>query len=102
MERHAAAHLPARIVQAQQRQDLRDALDIFQQLRAANAATLEVLRLARDEHDGRIVLQAVDRLQRQIELVHAAGQASDLAELEVRIEELESSGSALWHGRANS
>jgi hypothetical protein len=43
-------------------------LDVLAQLRAVNAATLRVLQDARVSGDGRLVLLAVDRVQKQIEL----------------------------------
>jgi hypothetical protein len=43
-------------------------LDVLAQLRAVNAATLRVLQDARASGDGRLVLLAVDRVQKQIEL----------------------------------
>ena len=44
------------------------AIDTFQQLRAINAACLEVLREARRDGKHSILLRAVDRIARQIEL----------------------------------
>jgi hypothetical protein len=50
------------------RQDVAEALDIVQQIKAVNNAALTVLRDARVAGDGRLVLLAVDRVQKQIEL----------------------------------
>jgi hypothetical protein len=66
--RHSASHLPARLVKAQERQDVREALDVVAQLKAINVATLEVLRDARASGDGELVLKATDRALKQIEL----------------------------------
>ncbi|MDY7091580.1 MAG: hypothetical protein SX243_01270 [Acidobacteriota bacterium] len=49
------------------RQELH-ALDVMQQLKAINAACLEVLRQARTDGKHAILLRAVDRIARQIEL----------------------------------
>jgi len=46
----------------------RQALDVMQQLKAINAACLEVLTQARAEGKHSILLRAVDRIARQIEL----------------------------------
>lgn len=46
----------------------RHAIDAMQQLKAINAACLEVLRKAREAEDHSILLRAVDRIARQIEL----------------------------------
>ena len=46
----------------------RHAIDAMQQLKAINAACLEVLRKAREAEDHSILLRAVDRIVRQIEL----------------------------------
>jgi hypothetical protein len=68
VERHQADHLPARLVKAAERQDVREALDVVAQLKAINAATLEVLRDAQASKDGELVLKATDRALKQIEL----------------------------------
>ena len=44
------------------------ALDSWQQLKAINAASLEVLRTARKQGQSDVLLRAVDRIARQIEL----------------------------------
>ena len=79
VRRHAAAHLPARLVAAAEAEDVRQALDVLGQLKAINGATLAVLSDARKRGDGDLALKAVDRVQRQIEL-----QAKLLGELDDR------------------
>jgi hypothetical protein len=79
LARHKAEHLPTRLVQAQEAENVAQALDVVQQLKAINAATLAVLKEARERHDGDLALKAVDRVQRQIEL-----QAKLLGELDER------------------
>lgn len=59
---------PAEPTERNRRADAAEALDIVGQLKAINSAALTVLRDARVAGDGRLVLQAVDRVQRQIEL----------------------------------
>jgi len=54
--------------QALEAQQERHAIDVMQQLKAINAACLEVLRQARAEGKHSILLRAVDRIARQIEL----------------------------------
>ncbi|MEM9553708.1 MAG: hypothetical protein AAGC60_05570 [Acidobacteriota bacterium] len=54
--------------QAQEDEDDRHALDVTKQLKAVNAACLEVLREARANNDPAVLLRAVDRITRQIEL----------------------------------
>jgi hypothetical protein len=61
------------------RTDAAAAIDIVSQLKAVNAVVLRVLADARAAGDGRLVLQAADRVQRQIEL-----QAKLLGELDDR------------------
>lgn len=68
VERHESNHLSARLVKAQERLDVREALDVIAQLRAINAAALGVLKDAREARDGELVLKAVDRVHRQVEL----------------------------------
>ena len=77
--RHFDDHLPAQVRAAQAAQAEGQALDVLQQLKAINAAALAVLKDARDHGDGDLVLRAVDRVQRQIEL-----QAKLLGELDER------------------
>lgn len=79
VHRHFDEHLPARIVKAQERQDVREALDIVTQLKAINSASIEVLKMARTSGDGELVLKACDRVLRQVEL-----QAKLLGELDDR------------------
>ncbi len=49
-------------------QEARQALDVVHQLRVINAASLEVLKKAREDGKHTILLRAVDRIVRQIEL----------------------------------
>src|SRR3954451_12797559 len=68
LERHRAEHLPATMVKAQEAEDVAHAIDVVKQLKAINTACLAVLGDARKAGDGELVLKAVDRVQRQIEL----------------------------------
>jgi hypothetical protein len=80
--RHRAEHIAeqvAKAAQAAEAGDVRQALDVIQQLKAANGVTLEVLQQARTGHDGRLALLAVDRVMKQCEL-----QAKLLGELDER------------------
>ena len=79
VRRHAATHLPASLVAAAEAEDVAHAIDLLGQLKAINAATLQVLADARRARDGDLALKAVDRVQRQIEL-----QAKLLGELDDR------------------
>lgn len=77
--RHQAEHLPASLVKAAEAEDVAHAIDIVKQLKAINGAALEVLKNARASGDGDLVLKAVDRVQKQIEL-----QAKLIGELDER------------------
>jgi hypothetical protein len=77
--RHNAAHLPVRLVKAAETEDLKQALDVLVQLKAINAAALQILGDARRRGDPDIALKAIDRIFRQIEL-----QAKLLGELDDR------------------
>ncbi len=69
VRRHKAArHVALRMVKAQEREDVRHAIDVVMQLKAINGATLAVLKEARDDKNGDLALKAVDRIQRQLEL----------------------------------
>ncbi len=79
VRRHKGNHLPAKLVMAHQEEDVREALDVVRQLKAINAASLHILKEARDQGKPSTALQAIDRIQRQIEL-----QAKLLGELDER------------------
>ncbi len=64
VRRHAAEHLPVALVTAAGAKEVRQALDVLQQLKTINAAALTVLRDARAAQDGDLALKAVDRIQR--------------------------------------
>lgn len=68
LHRHMQEHLSERLVKAAEEEDLAEALDVVRQLKAINAATLEILQQARAEKKHSISLRAVDRVQKQIEL----------------------------------
>jgi len=77
--RHRNEHIPAALTQAASNEELRQALDVLQQLKAINGAALTVLRDARAAGEGDLALKAIDRIHRQIEL-----QAKLLGELDDR------------------
>jgi hypothetical protein len=62
-----AIRIAEHVAASEERRD-RHAIDVVQQLRAINAACLEVLREARSNHQPLMLLRAVDRIARQIEL----------------------------------
>jgi hypothetical protein len=84
--RHKRGHLSARIKRAFEAKETRQAvelvqhqtqerakevgqaIDIVQQLKAINSATLQVLQAARESEKHALSLQAVDRVHKQIEL----------------------------------
>jgi hypothetical protein len=68
VKRHRAEHLPETLVKAKDAEDLGHAVDVVKQLRAINAASLQILNEARLSGNGELVLKAVDRVQRQVEL----------------------------------
>jgi hypothetical protein len=71
---------------AESKPDAQQGLDALQQLRAINGACLEVLRQARTGGQPRILLQAVDRIGRQIELqAKLLGQINENATINVAI-----------------
>ena len=66
--RHQAEHLPKLLTEARAREEAAHALDVAAQLRTINGAALTVLRDAKNAGDGELMLKAVDRVLRQIEL----------------------------------
>ena len=79
LHRHKEEHLPKLLTQAVAAEEVRQALDVLQQLRHINAAALTVLRDAKAAGEGELVLKAFDRVMKQIEL-----QAKLLGELDER------------------
>jgi len=77
LHRHKQDHLPGHLVKAAQEEDLGQAIDVLRQLKAINAACLEILQKSRADGKHSISLRAVDRIHRQIEL-----QAKLLGELQ--------------------
>ncbi len=92
--RHKSEHLPALLGEGLRQRDVhaaetaaeavrqeareaRQALDVVQQLKAINSATLQILMDAGEAGDPGTALRAIDRIQRQIEL-----QAKLLGELD--------------------
>jgi hypothetical protein len=67
------------MVKAQESEDVAHAIDVVRQFKAINGASLQILNEARQTGNGELVLKAVDRVQRQIEL-----QAKLLGELDDR------------------
>lgn len=69
--RHRKAHLSDRMAEVAERNtdaDVRTAIDVRGQLKTINGVTLGILKRARDAGDGSLALQAIDRVQKQIEL----------------------------------
>jgi hypothetical protein len=77
--RHSAAHLPAALLKAKESDEAAHALDVVKQLKAINGASLQILNEARLAGNSELVLKAVDRVLRQVEL-----QAKLLGELDER------------------
>ena len=91
LHRHGGEHLPAHLAKAQEQEDVRHALDVVQQLKAINAASLRVLQDARSAGQGGLALAAVDRIQRQIELqAKLLGQIDERPQINVLV-------SPEWH-----
>lgn len=108
--RHKRGHLAARLKRAFEAKETREAvelvqhraeerakevgqaIDIVQQLRAINSATLQVLQSARESEKHSLSLQAVDRVHKQIEL-----QAKLLGELQEQGPQVNVLVAPEWH-----
>ena len=77
LHRHKQEHLPAHLAKAHEEESIGQAIDVVRQLKAINAACLEILQSSRADKKHAISLKAVDRIHRQIEL-----QAKLLGELQ--------------------
>jgi hypothetical protein len=67
------------MLKAKESEDVGHALDVVKQLKAINGASLQILNEARQAGNSELVLKAVDRVLRQVEL-----QAKLLGELDDR------------------
>jgi hypothetical protein len=82
--RHNAAHLPVKLVQAAEHEELKQALDVLTQLKVINGAALQILSEARKSGDGELALKAIDRIHKQIELqARLLGELDDRAQINV-------------------
>lgn len=77
--RHKAQHLPRSLVRAKETVTEVQAETLFERLRTANRVTLEILQAARSSGNHIIALQAIGRIERQLEL-----EARLLAEMPAR------------------
>ena len=68
LHRHKQEHLPGHLVKAHEEESIGQAIDVVRQLKAINAACLEILQSSRADKTHAISLKAVDRIQKQIEL----------------------------------
>ena len=68
LHRHKQDHLPAHLAKAHEEESIGQAIDVVRQLKAINAACLEILQSSRADKKHSISLRAVDRIQKQIEL----------------------------------
>ncbi len=79
VQRHKAEHIAVVVQKARNDAEDMRGLDVLAQLRAINAASLQILHQARQAQDPQTALKAIDRIQRQIEL-----QAKLLGDLDER------------------
>jgi hypothetical protein len=90
--RHKRDHLPGHLLKAAEEEDLAQAIDVVRQLKAINAACLEILQKSRADGKHSISLRAVDRIHKQIEL-----QARLLGELQDAGPQVNVLVAAEWH-----
>jgi hypothetical protein len=79
VQRHADEHVKAEIAEHKEVRDEAQALDVVKQLRTINHYALTVMSEARSSGNPELLLKAIDRVQRQIEL-----QAKLLGDLDER------------------
>jgi uncharacterized protein with von Willebrand factor type A (vWA) domain len=77
--RHVKEHLADRLKKASEEEDVRAALDVLEQLKTINGASLDILKEAGQLRRSETALKAIDRIHKQIEL-----QAKLLGELDER------------------
>lgn len=69
LQRHKdSGHIADTLKKAQEQDRAEHAIDIYKQLKAINSSALAILRESRDSGQNGLALQAIDRVQKQIEL----------------------------------
>lgn len=68
LHRHRQEHLPSKMVKAKEAEEEVEATDLLSRLRALNEETRDVLRAAKKSDAHGLRLQAIQRLERQLEL----------------------------------
>ena len=69
LQRHSREHLPELLVKATHAAEVADADDLLARVEELFAEAKGVLEAAKDARDHRVVLQAIDRASRQLELL---------------------------------
>jgi hypothetical protein len=69
LKRHSKEHIPRLLVKAKQATEVADADDLLARVEELFEEAKEVLEAAKDAHDLRVVLAAIDRASRQLELL---------------------------------
>jgi hypothetical protein len=69
LKRHSKEHIPQLLVKAKQATEVADADDLLARVEELFEEAKEVLEAAKDTHDLRVVLAAIDRASRQLELL---------------------------------
>ena len=78
VDRHKREHLPSSMVEARKAEDGAEASSLVQQLRALHRETLSVLHDAKKVQDSGVILRAITRLEKQLELeARLIGELSD-------------------------
>jgi AraC-like DNA-binding protein len=83
--RHLHGCIPDQLRQAKAEDDVTRVLDVVQQLKEVNGATLRILQEARQTGEHLLALQAVDRIHKQLDLQLRLGEAVQAAQLMARL-----------------
>ena len=85
--RHRKQHIPTTLVKAKQAVDELQANTLWERLKSINRETVAILAEARESHNHAIALQAIARVERQVELeARLLGELSDSTKIAVGID----------------
>jgi hypothetical protein len=69
LKRHSKEHIPELLVKAKDASEVAEADDLLARVEELWGEAIAVLEAAKDAHDHRVVLSAIDRASRQLELL---------------------------------
>ena len=86
LQRHSQKHLPKLLVEASRGVEVANADDLLAKVEELRLKAMDVLTQAEEAHDHRIVLAAIDRASKQLELLaKLLGEISDAPQVNIHL-----------------